>query len=172
MQASLPVHVKRVHREIPAHRVLLPVAAKDHASLASERLNVFAQRGDFVGKSVTYDRYCAVVEAGSNRFQPCLPGTSHDVFWARGGGDIDVRNRMAKQSIAHRATNGAGLIAVLFDGRKDVLNARCVQPIRVTELIVDIDCHRTIRTHRAQRRRLCIASDGNPCPPARDSTWT
>src|SRR5262249_56226366 len=62
---------QRVHGEVAPLGVALPVAAEGHGGMAAERLDVFAQGGDFERPPGGDDGHGAVLDAGGHGLETC-----------------------------------------------------------------------------------------------------
>ena len=97
--------------------------------MASECLDVTAQRRHLEGHVISHDRDGAVLESGGNGVQSGLLGKTHHVGGKRRRGNIDVLDGGSHQRVAHRAADGARLGTLCREGGKDPARLRPLQPL-------------------------------------------
>ncbi len=96
--------------------------------MASERLDVFAQGRDLERPPSGDDGDGAVLDAGGHRLEAGGLDPADHFVRMRGGGDVDVAERLAEQRIAHRAADHARLLAGAVERAEKIAKRRRSQP--------------------------------------------
>ena len=121
------IGIKRVHGEIAAPGVLGNVVRKGHAGAATVGFDIAAKAGDLIARATRDHGNRAMVDPGRHRAQPGRLGQTHGRFGGGGRGDVDVRDRLAQQGIAHRAAHHKRLMAGAFQQVQDLTQGGIVQ---------------------------------------------
>ena len=123
------IAIQRIHREVAAHGVGLPVVGELHLRAAAIGLDIMAQRRDFIGVMIGNHRHRAMLDAGGMHAQcprPCKPPSpARAPAWWR----YRFRPRALQQRIAHRTSGHARFTARLRDGREHPLQRWRLQPL-------------------------------------------
>ena len=122
------VAVERVHGEVAPLGVGLPVVRELHPGAAAIRLDVMAERGDFVGRVIGDHRDGAVVDAGRMNGKASGLAGPRDRVGRERGGEIDLGDRQTHDGIAHGSTRHPRLAARRADGGEDALQRRSAKP--------------------------------------------
>ena len=116
---------ERVDGEIAPLRVGGEIASETHLGAAPVGLDILAQRSDLEMRAFEHQGHRAVLDPGGDRAQPGALGFFDDDFGRRGDGEIDIRDRLAEQSVAHGAADHPRLHA--FERAKDPFQRRAVE---------------------------------------------
>ena len=122
---------QRVDGEVAPLGVGLPVAPEYHARLASERLDIFAQRRDLDRMMIDDGRDGAVLDAGRHGLAARSLHAPHHFLRQRGRRHIDLGDRKPQQRVAHGAADHACLLTVAVEQRKQARHGAFFQPRRV-----------------------------------------
>ena len=106
---------ERIHGEVAPLGVRPPVAAEAHIGVAAEGLDVLAQRRHLERPAVDHHGDGAVLDAGRHRLEARRGRAPDHLVGHRGGGDVELADRLAEQRIAHRAADHARLFAVAVE---------------------------------------------------------
>ncbi len=109
VHAAAGIDGKRVDGEIPAERILPPVGAEPDDRVAAVGLDILAERRHLEAAPADDQRHRAVVDAGGDDPDTGGFGGGNHAVWRRGGGEIDVADRLAHQGIPHRAAHDSRL---------------------------------------------------------------
>ncbi len=127
------VAVERVHGEVAATGVFLPVVMEGDAGPAAIGLDIVAERRHLIGAMVGDDRHRAVGDAGRVDMQaPRLAGRRH-LLGRQRGGEIDLADGKAHEGVANSAARHPRLAAGRGDCREDLGEARSPEPGRAGE---------------------------------------
>ena len=110
VQAVGGVEGERVHGEIAPAGVFRPVGGEGDDGVAAIGLYVAAQGGDLEGAAVLRGYDGAMLDAHRVHGKACCLQPPHGLFRGKGGGEVDVRDRLADKGVAHRAADDAGVV--------------------------------------------------------------
>jgi len=99
--------------------------------MTPERLDVFAQGRDFERPAGGDHRHGTVLDAGGHGAEACSLDPTDHFGRGHGSGDIDVAVRLADESVAHRAADDAGFLAVALERGENAAQRRLSQPFGI-----------------------------------------
>ena len=111
---------KRIHGEVAALGIALPVSAKSDFGAPAESLNVLPQCGDLERPPAGNDREGTVLHPGGYGAKFCRLCPSGDLHRERGCGNIKIAWRIADERVPHRASNDTGLLARTIEDGKNI----------------------------------------------------
>ena len=135
---------ERIHGEVAPLGVLLPVAAEAHAGVAAEGFDILAQRRHLERPAVDHDRDGAVLDAGRHRLEARGLGATDDLLRDSGGGHVEFKDRLAEQSVSHRAADHARLFAVAIEHLNEARERAFAEPRGIFQQASRL-AHRTTR---------------------------
>ena len=107
--AARRIGIERVHREIAAGGIVLPISGEGDRRPAAVGADVMAQGGDLDRPLRQHRRNRAVLDARGHGLDACILQPLHHGRRLKRGGNVHVLDRDAEQGVAHRAADVAGI---------------------------------------------------------------
>ena len=135
---------QRIHGEVAPLGVGAPIAAEAHIGVAAEGLDILTQGGDFERPAFDDDGDGAVLDAGRHRLEAGGGGAAYHLLGDCGRGDVEFMDRLAEQSVPHRAADHARRFAVPVEHGEQKGQWPVFQPRGILEKASRL-AHRTTR---------------------------
>ena len=116
VNCAATVDGERIDGEIAPLGIGDPVAAEADDGVPAIGLDILAERGHFVADVIGNQRDGAVVDPGRHGLESGRARPAHDVVRKRGGGEVDVADRLAEKRVADGTADDARLVARLPRG--------------------------------------------------------
>ena len=128
------IDVERVHGQVAAFRIGLPVGGKGHLRMPAVGLDVAPQRRHLERRPIDDQRHRAVRQPGRHRLDAGSGSALHHRFRPQRRGDVDIAHGNTQQAVAHRATDHPAHGAVAVQQRQHPRQGGIAKPVLASKI--------------------------------------